>query len=378
LTGGNIENMAVFVLPNANAGVHTITVNFTGDTQPFGYRVSEFSNIATSSPVSGSRTAFNVKAPTLSAGAFTPSNNDGNGGNLILTYVQEDDIFGNPVTYFSPGSGASLLDADIYWHTRAAVNASSQYQIQTTSAPINPAITASMGASSPFNVLSLALRAATAGTAPPAGIRIVRVLHFNGGGKGIPLTMQAPTSGNLFVMNLSNGDSTDLSSVTDTAGNTWTKYHPAADVPLFMVAANATPSNSLMLTLTPSKDAGGVWTFYDITGAASSPVGAVAYHGTAAFGTSAVDFPAITPTQAVGLTIVCLADGQGPVTGFYAGAPANAIFDAVNYTGQTDGSEMDHSDGKAHAYTTSTAQQHWNWTMVRADSGAAQAIHFKQ
>src|SRR5262249_53885761 len=76
-------NLLVFVLPNANAGVTTITINLSASSAPFAWRCMEWNNIATSSPVNGTAGTANVMGSSLSTGSFTPGNNDANGGNLI-------------------------------------------------------------------------------------------------------------------------------------------------------------------------------------------------------------------------------------------------------------------------------------------------------
>jgi chitodextrinase len=132
---GDID-LAIFVLPAANAGTTTITVHFTAAIQPFSYTVSEFYGVASSSPVNGSSGASNVSAPNIHTGSFTPGDNNANGGNLIWSFFWADDTFGHEVTTFAAGGPFTLLDANIFWHTDASAHSASEYYVQTTSAPI--------------------------------------------------------------------------------------------------------------------------------------------------------------------------------------------------------------------------------------------------
>jgi hypothetical protein len=234
----------------------------------------------------------------------------------------------------------------------------------------------------PFIGLSIALRAANAGTPPGAGMRIVRILHFTNETFGVGnFRLQAPSSGNLLVLVTHEDFIVKIAGLTDSKGNGWTKVIDGQDRPQFWVAPGPTTGGDLALTLaitgTPQPAS---FTVYDIAGAAAAPVGAASW--TQGFivisGASSVsDFPALTPTSPDGLAIAACGLGQGPALGFASGAPAGAIFDFVNYAGQTDGSTMNNSDCRGHVWTTSTATLHWNWllTPIGNNSGSASALH---
>jgi hypothetical protein len=384
-SNGNV-NLAVFVLPGAAAGTHTITVRFTAPVIPFQYVVSEFSHIATSSPVSGSAGASGVAAPDIHAGTFTPGNNDANGGNLIWAYFRNDSNpgSGNGVVTFAAGDGFTLLDADIAHHAKQNVASATQYQVQASTASITPRATATMAPGrDQFIGVSIALRAASAGTAPaPSGIRVIRINHNTFTPDPGPWTIQFPTSGNLLV--LATSDSTSIMNITgisDSRGNSWRKIQPAPDEPQVWVATSATPDANLKIVLTTQGNSNtGSFRMYDITGAADSPVGAMAgVPSTNCSGlTTLLDFPAITPTARNGLTIVAGGLGQGPGLGLGAGAPAGATWDLVNYAGETDLDLMENADLAAHHYDATQATQHWNWNITAQPSNScfATAVHF--
>jgi hypothetical protein len=233
----------------------------------------------------------------------------------------------------------------------------------------------------PFVGLAVALRAANAGTPPGAGLRIVRILHFTNETFGAgSFRLQAPSSGNLLVLVTHEDFIVTIGGVTDSKGNTWTKVVDGQERPQFWVAPGPATGGDLALTLaitgTPQPAS---FTVYDLAGAAASPVGAIGTRGfiDVSNATSVTDFPTLTPTSPNGLAIAACGLGQGPALGFAPGAPAGAIFDFVNYAGQTDGSTMNNSDCRGHVWTTSTATLHWNWllTPIGNNSGSASALH---
>jgi hypothetical protein len=381
-TNANVD-LDIFVLPNAASGIHTITVNFSAAVIPFQYTISEFNNIATTSPANGSAGASVDAAPTVNSGSFTPGNNDANGGNLIwsLFWSDANASSGNQATTIAAGSGFTLLDADgTSYGTQASTWHASQYTVQTTAASINPSMTFTMSpANDEFIGLSLALKVASAGTAP-SGMRIAKVIHSTTELPPASLVLQTPSVGNLLVVSTHGTDIWNVTAVTSSASGSLTKYQGAADTSMFWVVANRTPSLSEKLTFsvsgTPQAES---LTVYDIVGANTAPVGNTAFQVSVDLSnlSSKANFPDITPSVTGGILIASCTVGQGPVLNVTA--PSGAIFDFVNYTGQTDNSSMDNSDCRAHQFVTSTAAQSWTWslTSVPGNSGYAGAIHLK-
>ena len=390
VTGGAQVISSIFVLPNANAGVTTITVTFDASLLPFQYTISEFYDVAAVSPVNGtsrsSTTSGSTAGGTVASGSFTPGNNDANGGNLIWTYLYDNANpgSGNEVTTFAAGTSFTLLDADIAWGADANAHHASEYFVQTAAAPINPSMTVTMApGGDPFNAVSVALKAAPAGTAPPPGIRIVRISHCTRQA-GIPGAWkhQFPTSGNLIVAVTNENAVIDITSVADSKGNLYSKVEPDGSEPQFWYAGNATPDANLKLTLNVSgPPAGSTVVFYDIAGADPSPFDVSAGTPVANCSnlTNVTNAPSITPTTINGLTLASMSLGQGPATGFFTGAPAGAIFDLVTYAGETDLDTMDNADAKAHLYNTDLSTESWNYRITSnpENSCSSTAVHFK-
>lgn len=375
-----------FVLPNANAGTTTFTAGFGTTVNPFAYRLYEITNIASTNPFNGGSSATSQAGATISSGSFTPTtNNDSNGGNLILSYFAPASIANQNPSSWTAGSGFTLGDADIAWNSNNGFPQATQYQVQANQAAINPSITAT-GDTNNFNCVSIALKAANHGTAKPAGIHIDRVLHFSTGVLPSSGTwkFQIPSTGNLGVLCNTNGLIITVTGVTDSDGNTWAKRQPAADESYFYDIANRTPNTNTLIAsvaFSASSAVGQSWRYFDISGAATSPFDVVAGLPTTNFSGLTVinNGPSITPTNSNGVVIASLGLGDGPGLGFASGAPATAVFDLVTFSGETDVSLLDNADCVGHYYNNSTSTINWNWSITNraSNSGAGTAVAYK-
>jgi hypothetical protein len=384
-TDGTNTTSAIYVLPNANPGVTRVNVTFDASLIPFQYTISEFYNVDTVSPVNGTVSSHTTTSPNISTGSFTPGNNNAIGGNLIWSYFCDNEsVTNNSATNFAPGTGFTLLSADICEANQIGVPTGAQYSIQQASASINPSMTITHSTSGEgYNALAVALKAAIAGTAPnPQGIRILKIAHGTNGAPPTTWPLHFPSAGNLLVVIVCQSEIITITSVTDSNGNSYTKYEPATDEPQFWVAANATTSSDLKITInssgTPQNSS---VLMYDIIGADSNPKDGQADlsgGGISAGSNTISDAPSLTPVSQ-GLTIASVSFGTGPSDGFASGAPARAIFDYVSYTGETDSDRMDNADGRAHLYNTDLTAEHWNWhvTHTGGTTAGAFAVHFK-
>jgi hypothetical protein len=382
-TDGINLTSSIFVLPNAIAGVTSITVTFDAPILTFQYTVSEFNDVDPVSPVSGGSGGLST-APNLATPAFTPANNNGNGGNLIWSYFIDNE-FGtdNGTRKFAPATPFTLLDADIGW-TFVGLPHASQYFVQATAGPIAPAMTATMSPGNDgYNGLAVALRAGFAGSpAPATGIRVQRVSHFTNSVPPTTWNFQFPTKGNLIVGVVAQSDIIDITSITDSKSNTYVRYEPETDEPQIWYAVNATPDPNLRITVTSAGvPVNSSFLWYDISGAASSPPDAIAHltGGGIDFRNNRIDdAPLITPPS-LGLTIAAISFGTGPATGLTTGSPPGAIFDYVSYAGELDIDRMDNADGRAHLYNTDLSAEHYNWILNHSmgTTASATAVHFR-
>jgi len=102
--------------------------------------------------------------------------------------------------------------------------------------------------------------------------------------------------------------------------------------------------------------------YYDVQNAQASSFQNAATSANYACGTTVTGAPTFTPTGAAsGLVIQALGNGNGPITGFAAGAPPGAVFDLWTFADQNDTDVADNADESAHLYYSSTAIENWNF-----------------
>ena len=220
--GSGDRRSSVIVLPNAAAGNPVITVNLSGGNRNFQYEMSEFRDVATTSTAAGDAGTADDVGTALATGSFTPTNNDGTGGNLIWAYFCTSALGVTCPTNIAPGSGFSLLSADISGKDGKTMPHACEYYVQTASASINPALTVTGDTTDHWNCIAVALKAADAGTAPAAGIRIVNYTTMTPNTAPATMTIQFPTQGNLICLifdTVANWTPPTFNSITDSNGN---------------------------------------------------------------------------------------------------------------------------------------------------------------
>jgi len=377
---------AVYVLPNAAAGTREIKVTFNTSVSGIHAAFLEYYNVATGAAVGSTASRSNASSPTITSGALVPS--AAASGNLVLNYAMDN--VGQvgaqasvAVTAWSAGSGWAMLGGDIN-----NSHDTSSFALQARIADgtnFNPTMTATQSRADGFNSVAVELRAANAGTPPSAGIRILKQQFYVNTALAVPGNWKQffPAQGNLLAfLNIYQGST--VSPLTDSNGNQWTRAHTDLGAPPVQYAQNAVTSSTLAVTIPlTSENANTTIVLFDITGAASSDVLAqtVTVNSTNADGaTTANNAPTITPRNANGLILVATSFGQGPVTGFAAGAPPTAVFMPVTYPGETDLDTFNNADAYANNnYGTDLATQHYNWTLLAQphNSWDSAAVEFK-
>jgi hypothetical protein len=376
-TDGTYAAVTIFYAPNVAAGTLQITV-----TTPFGAAgagvaadVSEFYNVATSSPLDVS-TGAHVDSSTVAAGSMTTTAS----GDLIYQVGMNDEVIRSNVqpklSAITKGTNFTLLGADL-WGGNGA-----QYYIQPSYGAINPTMTMT-GSSNHYNTAAVAFKAATAGTAPGSGIRIVHVQGINmyddTGGTSYP--MQFPSTGNLLVLmwNGWNGSCDDITSISDSNSNTWNSTSSILCVSgaageRYFYAGNATTSTDLAITLNLASSQ---WNsnamFYDVANAATSPLDTAATCPTStppctASGSNnsspytTVSTVSITPSTSNGLVFAQISQAFCTTSGTYPSGNTTYLFDSMTYPQENDSLNFYEDQGGAHVYNTSTNQLTFVWT----------------
>ena len=368
------KRMNLYYVLNAAAGTQTIKVRFNGLSHTNAYPqavVSEFYNVATANAFDGSA----ASATSRSAGTITTTTP----GDLIYEWgasLSSSNVNGGAFngTSITAGTGFTLLSADLQ------VGSADQYQIQSNPGPITPTFSAS--GSAVWGSVAIALKTATAGTAPPSGIRIVHLQHtllqaVRAQNRSEPIVMQFPSSGNLLV-GLYNAAGPIATNVTDSHGNVWSL--PASAIThgqegntsaQIVYAANASTSPTLSgIRVSISAVGTGDMQFnlYDITGAASSPFdlatnqqGTNNSYGPHTTGT-------ITPRTTNGLVLHVNSIDYHQENAMTS--PVGGAFDTVtNDLESPDVSTLDMDNAYAHIYNSTTNQVNFTFTSCCAQAG---------
>lgn len=375
------------ITPWAKQGTQDLTLTFSTTTADVHLRASEYYNVAVSSAVDGtpSCTASTSNfGPSIAAGNITTTaDND-----LLYHYGVDGTGFccTSAVTSYASGGGFNLLPSDRH------IGHFAQHFAWGGHGTINPTMTVN-GSSDAFDSAAIAFKAASAGTAPGSGIRIVRQFHTNNDASGADYAFQWPCSGNLtvFTQGESNAYHT-VTSVTDSDSNSFTGVSRSSGEPYMYYAANQTCSSPNTRTMVVHGNVGGSTgtdVVYDIVNAATSPYDTRASNlvnqsnaggSTCVIGSpdSSTDHaPDITPTSAPGIAIVVAEEGTGPRCAL---SGTGYIADMGWYTGATDNSTlMDNGNGHGHYYysSTSTLDFHWLWANGTTSGGYALAVTFK-
>jgi hypothetical protein len=361
----NGQLTAIYYFPNTVANVRQVTIHFSVNTTFIAAACWEFYNVATSTPGDGSNGNHNGGNPstTVTSGSITTTvDND-----VLVMYGFRE---GGSNTVWTQGSSPwKLTSADVgdgLW---------SQYQVQTTHGAINPTVT--VDSSVNWTSVGMAFKAASAGTAPAAGMRVVSVLHFIVTPHGtIGMTSGAPTNGNTFVAAYVGASGADLcpisggtgncsgkAGVVDSTSNTWVSSGailagPGDSQQYYSCNTTAGTTMTITFNLNVATTGANVW-FYDIAGGATSCFDKRAtLTGTQSGSAGDITGAAITPANANGV----LVGSMDIANNFISAVPTtNCYMDNIPTTPNIGTDPQDENNGAQHCYppSTSTLTPHW-------------------
>lgn len=332
---GGASNTAIqiFRLASATTGTQRITVAFGGSPQqPVKIWALELYNIT--GTVNGTKTGTNLNTSgVVSPGAFTPTDNNSNGGNLVLSFMFQNGTTGtaNPDRIWGT-SGYKLLDADNSWTQGQGNPAASQAYLQATSASTTAQFTVD-GTTDTFNVAVMALSVGSQGTPKPTGIHLDGILYFSTSSNPALYPMQIPSTGNIgLVVTPSENGIGGVKTSTDSEGIAWTKKQTGTDMPTIFYRCGYSPNIGRSIFVTCSTTGGILmWAYYDISGGDANSFDV--YQGvgqTTANGVNSIaSQPSITPTGQNELIVAVTGNGVGPTTNVTA--PTGAVFDYPQY-----------------------------------------------
>jgi hypothetical protein len=367
------------------AGTQDLTLTLSAAEYNIHFECSEFYNVATSSAVDGTATSTSgTTGPTIPAGSITTTTNN----DLIYYYAIDDGwLCCTAVSAWQVGNGFNLLSADRH------LGHAAQYAVWGSNGAINPTMMAQQGTHDTFGAAAIAFKAATAGTAPSAGIRIKCLAHTSLNAAAYKTQFACPGANLIVTATAENTSQNSITSVTDDDSNAYTKISVGSDYPQMFYAANATLTNNNSRIMTFNNANSGVTAIaliYGITGADTSPLGATATAAPpdqkaaggancpGAAGSDTDHSPDITTTRANSLVIAAENNGTGPECGLRG---TGYVLDSTWYNGQDDSSTglLESSSGYGHIYASSVATYdfHWDWANATLSGATPMAAEFK-
>jgi hypothetical protein len=362
----------IYYVAGALAGTRRVTIAWGAQGGFLSANLSEWYNVATTTPTNlGSATSNDTTSP-YNAGSFTTTVD----GDLVLCYAFGQGGGSGTLTGFVAGAGFTLMAADIQAGGLNQGNMA-MYQVQPTQGAINPQFTTTGNTTGAYDICAVAFKSASAGTAPSLTPRVTAVQHQYTG-TTIPASFQfpCPAGGNL-VVGLFLATNVLINALTDSAGNVWqfpasAKVNSTTEAAQVVYAANAATSPTLKsLAITYDGVAIGdpliIWCC--VVGAAPVPFDV----GAAASGTQNVDATldgvTIDPNTIGGIIFAVISIFRRTLNGVTVSGQ-DAIFDGIanagldNVAGGSSNSPLDEDAGGAHIYNTVNTPVTFSWTYV--------------
>jgi hypothetical protein len=350
-------------------GARIITLCFASD--PGEYvepMATEFDNVV---GIDGPGTGASGSGASVSAGKVTPTANGDLAYQIAVSVSPARDPGGftqNGFTAGTEGTTWSLLSADVRdgW--------AAQYGVIASTAAVTPTMT--LGTSDHWVTGAILLKTGKAGSVP-GGMRIVHLVHENlpeteaSGGTGNPFpnptALQLPSSGNLVVAVIGGGNApVYVDNVTDSKDNGWAlagQTYSESDDSIYVqtfYAANAAPANDLSLSVSwNASDGDFTIFFYDIVGAATSPLDKTVGGGGNQTSAGPLTLPfTLTPATSAELVFVETMWAYNTGIGLVDG-----LFDTNTFSGESEsGPEpVDQNNGWGHYIATSTRPITFTW-----------------
>jgi hypothetical protein len=352
----NNRNVEVARALNVTAGTQAITATMGTADGKQRCHVSEWYNIATSSADDGNGGRATTGTSICTGSWSTTTAND-----LIIFagYLDDEPGLSAPMTW-TAGSGFTLLEANGISYGAA------QFQVRSATGSWSPCITSSYNATGALAV-AMALKSATAGSAPAAGIHVNRIHSFGFGTTslitGIPITaaFQIPSSGNLVAISYLSATGLKIQSLSSSPSNTWSSSpgcvddSPMAASYCLWYAGNASTSAAMTVSITLPRALTTadffMLTAWDVSGAATAPFDKSATAtGVLNANSGTVNGPSLTPATANGVILLAADQNNQAVSTV---SPGNQVSVKTNGVLQAFSLTFDHALGVY--YNPSTA-----------------------
>lgn len=349
---GNQITSSIYRLKNAAGGGQYLRITFDAPVQSVQMVLDEWYNVDIAAAADTTWSNNLSSQPTVDCGS---SQTPGHNGDLIWEYaVQVGALVGNgagsTLTGMTAGTNFTLRVND--W----AIGTLCQAYVQPTAAAVNPTFTSSGTSTQGYNALALAVRAASAGTPPPANkVRVNFIQHTRDCqplANGASWATGFPSEGN-YIAFMSSAGVGRGTVVTDTSNNLYSTVfnvnNPAA-MANFAINAATGPTLAVTITLTAGQELQGL--LYDVSNYSNFDFDNFVDSGNIAVAANATisDAPRIIPDSVYGLVLTTCPFGTGPPSGNVGSTP-DCVFDSIHYTGQKDSSAgFTSGDGYQHSY----------------------------
>lgn len=346
----NSNVQRIYHLANVPAGITYVKISFSDTTQPskVGVIVSEWNNVATSSPLDVAQCNSGTST-TITAGAGTI----GTSNDLVIQHLFSDDY--NPSGALSAGSQSGITWA--FGVTDRNDGAGFQWGVYGSTGSFDPTFT--QGSNHEFASCFAAYKTASSGSTP-SGNRILSVTHDNTPVTySSPYVMQVPLSGNLQVISFLGG-TTYISGISSTPSCTWTPtgpvFHSAApdNETQFYYATNCTGNSVVISATMDGPTEGDTFMIYDVTGPNPWSLDIDSGGETGNIGSQQSTITTcsgcLTPSTSTGVAFANF--GQDFCTATGLTAPSGGVFDTAVYTGNSNNGaqSVDENNGWAHLF----------------------------
>lgn len=344
-TNGNFQR--IYYAPNMTAGSHYVNIHTTISASFFGVKFAEFYNVATTTPLDHAICSGATSTSIASGATGTLTT-----GDLIVQYADSDDAAST--TSFTVGSQTNITWA--LGHTDLLDATAMQWGVYNSTTSFTPTFT--QGTSHAYASCNAAFKAASAGTAPSATVRPLRMIHTGMPTSAAnPYVIQTPALGGLLLISFDGGGDT-ITGITTSPSVTCTAAGTAAVATGNQAARWYCPltstSGAMTLSVTRSgatKD--GTFILYDMTGMTTLDADSGGQTGNNATQLSAfiTCTACVTPTAAAKFAIgnaawdFCTAQALT--------LPSGAVFNRAYYTGDTiDGPQnVDQNNGQFYLFS---------------------------
>ena len=354
----------------------TIPVNVTAVTTGTGHvqvglydvrgSVTEYTGLTSPCTTDGTASQ-NDTGPTITPGLITTATS----GDLIHFFAEDVSwgvgMEGNSNTGYRASQNFHILTAD------SRIGFLSAVEVQAAAGGITPTVYLNNNYADNFSTLGVALKTNPAqGSQATQTPRILKQLHSRVNGGTVTNDTFFSGAGNAIVWSTAYPpDDCIVSAIADSTNGSWTlDQGPDSSPPGHAEAQgahifNATPNTAARVSITTGTCPGSnvQFIFYDIVGAATSPLDTKAFtsNGVGIVGPGNVaDSPIYTPTVATNVLVISATGvNTGPPTS--VSLPSGAIMDSLVYAGETDLTPADSGDFYGHYLSSSTTAQHWTF-----------------